>query len=801
VEASRTSAPGWQRPCWPHACGAGEPWRQRQASAPEGVEDLWQEYVPIRYTWGPAVDSERKQAFRAAADAWRARSCINLIEEDRPALPYVLVGVYDTGSCWATRGFPGEGHEARINLGRCNSMLHIGSMIHEIGHVLGMNHEQKRPDAASNYHGKGPHIRLFWDQIPSDWRSEYVEDASSYTGSANDGEGDPHTGYAVYDFESIMHYPANGRFETIPRESANLVGQRRRLSHGDVQQILDMYQCKARQMGLTPAPAPAPSSPALLPGARHTVGACTCRQKWTASVDGSPRACEDYCCNPDADPNGDWCFVVDQDCQGSNWGYCSNPAHSSTPLPTVPTPLPTPAQVTPAPTPAPWVRFTTKACACRSTWMVNVSGQVGRCHDYCCNPDEDPNGDWCFVASPDCQGSNWGYCSGPPPLPSLTPGPVTPPAPLPLSTSAPLPTARPEPATTMLPTSLPVPRPSIDDFKPADGGVDRGCRGASRSDDSPAYYDVFQQVPTIDGCKAMCIATSACRGIEYGASTGRCEVWTRPQGIGATASASGFECLHYESRFQPVDEATDSACRGATSADNSPAYYRLFSATSSLEACKDACMAEPNCQGIEYSAEGRRCEVWTRPEGIGATEQVPGYTCLRYTGGGTPQAAPVQTPLPTPAPLPTPVPAHVSIPVPTPAPTHVPTPPPTHIPMPVPIYAPTPAPTPAPASTASVTEAGCACTQNWVFYINGQIKPCTNYCCNPDSSLFRGNLCFVVDIQCQGGLWGYCMGGAGYTVPTPAPITGHSSPSNPSTSDGSHAQGLAGSLGEPWPSE
>lgn len=36
------------------------------------------------------------------------------------------------------------------------------------------------------------------------------------------------------------------------------------------------------------------------------------------------------------------------------------------------------------------------------------------------------------------------------------------------------------------------------------------------------------------------------------------------------------------------------------------------------EDCKQTCREEATCQGIEY-AYGR-CEVWTRPEGIGALD-------------------------------------------------------------------------------------------------------------------------------------------------------------------------------------
>ena len=62
---------------------------------------------------------------------------------------------------------------------------------------------------------------------------------------------------------------------------------------------------------------------ALLPGAlesRTTESGCACLESWTHS---SYEPCSDYCCNPDDDAGGEWCFVEDEECQGANWGYCA----------------------------------------------------------------------------------------------------------------------------------------------------------------------------------------------------------------------------------------------------------------------------------------------------------------------------------------------------------------------------------------------------------------------------------------------------------------------------------------------
>lgn len=154
-------------------------------------------------------------------------------------------------------------------------------MVHEIGHNLGMNHEQKRPDAQATYMGQGPYLRMFWQNVPAQWVPQYTPDDQSYIGSANDGTGDVHSGYAQYDYGSIMHYPPGNRFETIDPTGMNLVGNRQKLSAGDIEQVMDMYNCRTKGGGgataapittgapQTPAPATTTPKPTTTPS---TVG-------------------------------------------------------------------------------------------------------------------------------------------------------------------------------------------------------------------------------------------------------------------------------------------------------------------------------------------------------------------------------------------------------------------------------------------------------------------------------------------------------------------------------------------------
>ncbi|KAL3908679.1 MAG: hypothetical protein SGPRY_009704 [Prymnesium sp.] len=71
------------------------------------------------------------------------------------------IGKYDETKCWSSSGSP-----AKINLGWCDSMTYKGSMIHELGHALGLAHEQCRPD-------RDKFLTINTGNIPNDWKSQY----------------------------------------------------------------------------------------------------------------------------------------------------------------------------------------------------------------------------------------------------------------------------------------------------------------------------------------------------------------------------------------------------------------------------------------------------------------------------------------------------------------------------------------------------------------------------------------------------------------------------------------------------
>ena len=155
---------------------------------------------------------------QAAIAHWRERTPLTFVE--RTTEPdYISFEAHD--GCWSRVGRQGGKQVISLAAG-CG----LGAAIHEIGHALGLWHEQSRSDRDS-------HIEIVFANVDPQFRHNFDK-------HVQDGKD-----LGSYDFGSIMHYPAtafsvNGQ-PTIRAKGGQPIGQRNGLSKGDVEAIRLMY--------------------------------------------------------------------------------------------------------------------------------------------------------------------------------------------------------------------------------------------------------------------------------------------------------------------------------------------------------------------------------------------------------------------------------------------------------------------------------------------------------------------------------------------------------------------------------
>ncbi len=116
-------------------------------------------------------------------------------------------------------GMQGGGQEIRLGIS-----TGVSTAIHEIGHAVGLWHEQSRTD-------RDEYVTIEWDNIKKKNQFNFSK------------AGKPH---GAYDFKSRMHYRSdafsrNGKATIVPLNSVNVIKNDGKLSPGDIATINALY--------------------------------------------------------------------------------------------------------------------------------------------------------------------------------------------------------------------------------------------------------------------------------------------------------------------------------------------------------------------------------------------------------------------------------------------------------------------------------------------------------------------------------------------------------------------------------
>ncbi|XP_064094393.1 blastula protease 10-like [Macrobrachium nipponense] len=169
----------------------------------------------------------RKQMIRDAMSVWERETCVDFHEIDDGDYSRPYIRIIEGQGCWSHVGRTGRsGQQLSIS----ETCYKEGIILHELGHAMGLFHEQSRSD-------RSDYIKVNFTNVKAGKEINFLKEETNNFG-------------VPYDYSSIMHYQStafskNGRptIVTLTPAMQVYIGQRKQLSFRDISIVNHMYNC------------------------------------------------------------------------------------------------------------------------------------------------------------------------------------------------------------------------------------------------------------------------------------------------------------------------------------------------------------------------------------------------------------------------------------------------------------------------------------------------------------------------------------------------------------------------------